>query len=482
MSLRGRILSAFIFTILLTVLLTLGVSYWITQRNLVDFTNDIAAEEAIYLSQVLSKEYTIYNGWGGVEALIFQEQLYGGAFLPIEVFEVGENGDILVSEIDPNLVADFTERSEIRIVVFDSGNQVIIDSFSELEKGDSEQGVAGQSAEIFNLRTGEMVGFVLVEFMDDFLLEESTGFLVDTLVTSVIGGILTAIIALILGAWFAQRITAPVTALTEATKRLVRQEDPQLLPVNSTDELGQMSESFNQMVLSLNTQRDLRKRLINDVSHELNTPLSVIQLEAKGLKDGLQASDEAADQIIQEINLLRNLVYDLNWLAETDSGELRLKVEQLNLKTILEAEVNRWQTQAQAQQISLTLLPIPSLPDMPLDGVRMSQALSNVLKNALQHTESGGTISVSVTQTNQQNQKFVSVSVQDDGVGIDPADLPYLFERFYRTDQSRSRISGGSGLGLAITQAIIEGHGGNISISSGGLNSGTTVRFELPLV
>ncbi|MEM8861345.1 MAG: ATP-binding protein, partial [Chloroflexota bacterium] len=335
--------------------------------------------------------------------------------------------------------------------------------------------------EIYHLKTGEAVGYVVVEFMDDFLLEESSGFLLDTLITSVIGGILTAVVALILGAWFAQRITAPVTALTEATNRLVRQEDPQLLTVKSNDELGQMSQSFNQMVTSLQTQRSLRKRLINDVSHELNTPLSVIQLEAKGLKDGLQGPDDAADQIIQEVDMLRNLVHDLNWLAETDSGEMRLTKEPVNLGSLLSAEVNRWQTQAQTQNISLQLQPVPNIPKIPLDQVRISQALGNLLKNALQHTEQNGSIQVSVTQTNQQNQKYVSVSIQDDGMGIDPADLPHLFERFYRTDQSRSRVSGGSGLGLAITQAIIEGHDGTISISSGGIDAGTTVRFELPI-
>ncbi|MEM8862504.1 MAG: HAMP domain-containing protein, partial [Chloroflexota bacterium] len=263
MSLRGRILSAFIFNILLTVLLTLGVSYWITQRNLADFRSEIEFDEAFYMSQLLSKEYTLYDSWISVEAIIFREQFYDDKFLPVEVIEfeaTGTDEEVFFADVDPNLIVGFTQPSEIRMVVFDANDQVVADSFSEFEKGSQDVSVSGQSAEIYHLKTGEAVGYVVVEFMDDFLLEESSGFLLDTLITSVIGGILTAVVALILGAWFAQRITAPVTALTEATNRLVRQEDPQLLTVKSNDELGQMSQSFNQMVTSLQTQRSLRKR------------------------------------------------------------------------------------------------------------------------------------------------------------------------------------------------------------------------------
>ena len=228
---------------------------------------------------------------------------------------------------------------------------------------------------------------------------------------------------------------------------------------------------------ALQSQRNLRQRLLNDVSHELKTPLSVIQLEAKGLRDGLQTPSQAADHIIQEVDMLRNLVRDLNWLAETDSGELRLTFESCSLHELLTMEVARWQPEAHTRQITLLLQPLTDLPILDLDKIRMSQAISNVIQNALQHTAEGGQIIVTTTV---EMDKCVEISVADNGAGIDTADLPYIVERFYRTDQSRSRCTGGRGLGLAIVRTIVEAHRGTVTITSDGLGQGTTVRFALP--
>ncbi|MXX53123.1 MAG: cell wall metabolism sensor histidine kinase WalK, partial [Dehalococcoidia bacterium] len=194
----------------------------------------------------------------------------------------------------------------------------------------------------------------------------------------------------------------------------------------------------NQMASDLETQRELRRRLINDVSHELNTPLSVIQLEAQGLSDGLQTAESASDHIVQEVGRLRGLVTDLNSLAETDYGELRLR----------------------------------------LDLMRMSQALGNVVSNAIRCTEAGGSI---VINARLESHEALAVSITDDGIGIDAADLPHVFERFYRTDESRSREIGGTGLGLAITRAIVEAHGGTVGVASDGPGQGATVTIRLPL-
>ena len=198
--------------------------------------------------------------------------------------------------------------------------------------------------------------------------------------------------------------------------------------------------------------------MINDLSHELNTPLSVIQLEAKGLRDGLQTPESASDNIIQEIDRLRGLVTDLNWLAETDNGELMLTREASSIFELLAAEVGRWQPLSQTRQIELSLQVSPDLPDVNLDRMRMSQALGNVLSNAINCTEAGGHI---VLRAGLECDEALAISISDDGIGIHAAELPHVFNRFYRTGQSRSRGIGGTGLGLAITQAIVEAHGGN---------------------
>ena len=311
----------------------------------------------------------------------------------------------------------------------------------------------------------------------EFLSTESHGFLNTLLYITAIGGILTVGVAILLAAWLSRRITAPVTALTKATQTIAQGATTQL-PVKSSDELGKMSAAFNRMSSTLETQRDLRRRLINDVAHELNTPLSVIQLEAKGLRDGLQTPDSAADLIIQEVARLRGLVTDLDWLAETDHGDLRLALESSSTYELLTAEVDRWQPQSQTRQVELSLQVSADLPDMDVDRMRMSQALGNVLSNAIHCTEAGGHI---VLRAGLESDEALAISIIDDGIGIHAADLPHVFDRFYRTDQARSRGIGGTGLGLAITRAIVEAHEGTATIASEGLGQGVAVTLRLPL-
>ena len=267
-----------------------------------------------------------------------------------------------------------------------------------------------------------------------------------------------------------------MTALTEATQAIA-QGDTTRLPVTSSDELGRMNAAFNQMTAALETQRELRRRLINDVSHELNTPLSVILLEARGLGDGLQSPADASAQIIQEVDRLRGLVTDLDWLAETDHGELRLSLEAGSVNNLLIAEVERWQPRAQARQVKLSLEAPADLPNITLDRMRMSQALGNLISNALYSTDAGGSVAIGARL---QDDDALAISIADDGIGIDDADLPHLFDRFYRTDQSRIRRTTGAGLGLAITKAIIEAHGGTIAVVSAGPGQGATVTIRLP--
>ena len=239
-----------------------------------------------------------------------------------------------------------------------------------------------------------------------------------------------------------------------------------------------MSVAFNRMTSALETQRDLRRRLMNDVAHELNTPLSVIRLEASGLRDGLQTPESASGHIIQEVDRLRGLVTDLNWLAETDQSELMLTLEASSIHELLFAEMDRWQPQSQARQVEMSLQVSANLPDVALDRMRMSQALGNVLTNAVNCTEPGGHI---VLRAGLESDKALAIAIIDDGIGIHAADLPQVFDRFYRTDRSRSRGIGGTGLGLAITRAIVEAHGGTIAVTSDGPGHGVTVTILLPL-
>ena len=466
MSLRWQIMGSMVFVIVLTVLISVGVGYYATQARLGVFVDQIGDDEASRLAQNLSREYTAAGGWETVDRPLTEAGYIYDGVLQRERHEESEGESFELFHRDP-----------IRVVIAGADGRVVKDNLSQLLPGTAAPDLDGHRETVFDLAANQPVGHVYVDVNHELLSTEWHGFLNTLLYITLIGGVLTVSVAILLAAWLSKRITAPVTALTEATQAIA-QGDTTLLPVTSQDELGRMSAAFNRMTSTLETQRELRRRLINDVSHELNTPLSVIQLEAAGLRDGFQTPESASDHIIQEVDRLRGLVTDLDWLAETDHGKLRLTLEASSIYDLLTAEVERWQPQSQARHVELSLQASADLPDMDLDRMRMSQALGNVLSNSINCTEAGGSI---VLRVGLENDGVLAISIIDDGIGLDAADLPHVFDRFHRTDQSRSRGIGGTGLGLAITRAIVEAHEGTITATSDGLGQGVSVTIRLPL-
>ena len=286
MSLRWRIMGSIVVVIVLTVLINVGVGYYATQARLGVFVDQIGDDEASQLARNLSREYTAAGGWETVERPLSEAGYIYDGVLQRERSEESEGEPF-----------EFFHQDPVRVVIAGADGRVVKDNLSELLPGTTAPDLDGYRETVFDLATNQPVGHVYVDVNHEFLSTESHGFLNTLLYITLIGGMLTAGVAILLAAWLSKRITAPVTALTEATQAIA-QGDTTQLPVTSSDELGRMSAAFNRMTSTLESQRDLRKRLINDVSHELNTPLSVIQLEAKGLRDGLQTPESASDHII----------------------------------------------------------------------------------------------------------------------------------------------------------------------------------------
>jgi signal transduction histidine kinase len=281
--------------------------------------------------------------------------------------------------------------------------------------------------------------------------------------------------ALIFAALLAGSLTRPLRTLTEAARAIARGDLGSKVHVPSDGEVGELAASFNHMSEELARTRDLRRQLSADVAHELRTPLSIILGHAEALRDGvLPPSRETLGLIHDEALRLSRMVEDLRTLSLAEAGELRLVRLPTPPRALLERAVSAQAPRARIKRIELHWEGEQDLPDLAVDPDRIAQVLDNLLENALRHTPGGGRIQLQASRA----PGGIQFSVRDTGPGILPADLPRVFERFYRTDPGRSRDLGGSGLGLAIARSIVEAHGGRIWAESEA-GQGAVFRFEL---
>lgn len=294
-----------------------------------------------------------------------------------------------------------------------------------------------------------------------------------------VAGLIAGLVAVLMAGLLVRQITRPLANLNQASSRIAAGDLAVRVPVQSHDELGALAVTFNQMAGSLQTQETLRRNLMADIAHELRTPLAAIQGTVEALQDGIfLPTAENLGVIHEEIMLINRLVEDLRTLANAEAGNLILDCTPLDLRDLAQRQVATFQYRALGQQINLTLVADEELLLIHGDEQRLSQVLANLLDNALRHTPTDGCVYVRVSKVNAG----VQLAVIDNGEGIPRADLPYIFERFYRTDRSRSRKTGGSGLGLAIARQLVEAHGGQIWANSppSGQVHGAEFRLFLP--
>jgi signal transduction histidine kinase len=288
-------------------------------------------------------------------------------------------------------------------------------------------------------------------------------------------------VLLILG--LSRRILAPVEALTAAVRCMEAGDLSQRVGVTSQDEIGELARAFNAMADGLARLEELRRNMVTDVAHELRTPLTNIRGYLEALQDGVvEPEKHIIDSLHGEAMLLNRLVDDLQELSLAEAGHLKLERQPVALADVVDRAVEAVRPRAETEGITLQVdLPEDLLVDV--DPQRIGQVLRNLLENALTHTPPGGEIAVAAhdacPEPGRGNDQWVEVSVWDTGSGIAAEDLPYVFDRFYRADKSRSRATGGAGLGLAIARQLVEAHGGRIWVESTP-GEGSKFWFTLP--
>jgi len=271
-----------------------------------------------------------------------------------------------------------------------------------------------------------------------------------------------------------RRMSVPLDNLLEASSKVAEGDFSARVEERGPPEVRALTRGFNSMAERLQVNDQQRRAMLADVSHELRSPITVIQGNVEGILDGLYPADEARlRSIMEETQILSRLVDDLRTLALAESGSLQLRREPTDLRELVRDTVAGFESQAKEKGLKVELI-LEDVEEMDVDPLRIREVLTNILANALRYTPSQGEVKVGLTESGIDGERGVTIFIQDSGAGIESADLSHIFDRFYKSSDS-----GGMGLGLSIAKYLVEAHGGKIWAESD-VGKGTKISFVLP--
>ncbi len=296
-----------------------------------------------------------------------------------------------------------------------------------------------------------------------------------------LAGAIALSVSFVVSYFISRSISGPLARITEASKQMAQGDYDVHIPIRGQDEVGRLSEAFNQMAREVGHSHQMMKDLLANVSHELKTPLTSIQGFSQAMVDGVVQSDDDVKEysrtIHEEANRMRALVDDLLLLSQLETGQVEMQQEDVDLRALLEYTLERFQFAIRDAGIESGLR-VERIPDVVGDPRRLEQVFSNLIQNAVRHTPIGGIITVTARTISGGH---TSVGVHNTGSFIPKDDLPRVFERLFQVDRARTRKGGSSGLGLSIVREIVEAHGGTVrAVSSEETGTEFVIVFPNP--
>ena len=280
-------------------------------------------------------------------------------------------------------------------------------------------------------------------------------------------------IAMALGYLLSSSFLDRIRSIDEAAKKIASGNLTSRVPIEGRDELADLAQTFNHMASQLEEAAEqrkeletLRKELIAWIGHDLQTPLTSISAIIEALADGMVQDQETEHRYFEtakkNISALSHLIDDMFQMAQIDAGGLELNYESVSISDLISDCLESYTEIAKRKEIILRGRVSPDIGEVEIDARRINRVLTNLIDNALHHTQDRGLVEVIASQTIQE----IIVIVEDNGVGISTTDLPHIFEQFYRGNSSQPSVKRRTGLGLAISKGIIDAHGGEISVTS----------------
>lgn len=433
---------------------------------------------AARLAPALASYYARVGSWSGVETVLqnpWAASGTGGEGWMGNDMGMMEDMEGWWNEPDLMMTDNMWAASGNRLVLTDAGALVVADTAGALvgTRLGADDLARGMSIRV----GGQRVGTLIVTPFD--APATPAGDFLGAVNRSVLwAGLAAGGVALVIGSILFFQIIRPLHSLSAAARGIAEGDLSRRAWVGDKDEVGQVALTFNQMAETLQRYAVERRNTIADIAHELRTPLSVIQSNLEAMLDGvLSATPEELASLHQETLLLNRLIADLRTLSLAEAGQLRLEKRAVDPGELIRQVVERMSLRALEKSIALDAQAAEGLPEIQADPERLTQAVTNLVDNALRYTPPGTYVTVSAYPVPGGG---VELSVADTGPGISPEELPHVFDRFWRAEKSRNRATGGSGLGLTIVKQLVEAHSGRVGVESQP-GAGTQFRIQLPV-
>ena len=309
-----------------------------------------------------------------------------------------------------------------------------------------------------------VIGYLDVNYYSPYYLNESDFRFLDSLnKILLVVGVCAAAAAAVAGIVLAKTLSVPLLKMTELTRKISEGDYGARLETENkqTQELEELSRAVNHMAESLERQEMLRRRLTSDVAHELRTPVANVSLNLEMMLEGVwKPETERLKNCYEELGRISGIISDLEKLRQMETEQMELDLEPVELLELSQAVAAGFEPDLKKKNLTCTVEGENTV--VFGDQKRLHQVIFNLVSNAVKYSAEGGKIWIRVRK---EKKKAVWI-VEDQGIGIGESDLPLIFERFYRTDLSRSRKTGGAGIGLAIVKAIVQAHHGTVIVTS----------------